>query len=684
MSNIPDPIVVDATGAGDNVVLPLGTGPYVRTVGGVTRLVVHDGMTPGGFPHATKPEVDAKPDRFPTTPASVVQVNYDNLFTAFRLRFYDDTNKRLIPTRALGSPNSGCPDPTLPDASGNKLSPWQWSIGMRALVDRYDLTQTATAKARVLGAWTYFQTQYTQAQMVNPIYGQNPTTGLFDDSMWFAHALYDIYRITGDANAFSILLDYIAANYQMYRDTRSTNPIIDYGVSSPNGTPFKRNKLGLQYQPNQGNGDCSQIFEVMMAIVLWEVSQLPVAGPLTAAYKAALYQAAKDTWAWGLTMKFAGSATAQAGIYVGQINLAPGSNPGSQHITDGTTRRGLSSLSDNGTLAMGILSDMLATTETDPKYLAEFQSVANAYPVQTLGYGRSWKGLPCLVNSRDPWTNGFFHVQFTRRLLARYPNPNDYSAYKLAVLGASKVIAPQSTDDGVISPEWGPPELGPYPNSYTWTQDSMAGYGGTDGGGQATGRQIMTAASSMGVIAAASLLASSEAALGSGMLAGGIEILTGLIAASLIASPAAKIYWMEQWGRYKRQWNTNNNSLQESIGEVNLRDLSATAMDLFVDLYAHKHFYCTGGIDTAGDVQAHTGDAGGQLYMGLMGAGRGINLGFNGFSISSDGNHVAVHVNGTEVFRVDSGGIASYQAISFMQNGQQKILSVDSNGFVRA
>ncbi len=516
----------------------------------------------------------SKPDRYPTSPASVVATNYESAWSGFLSRFFDSTNDRLFPTRGLGNTNAGCPDTTLPDGSGNKLSPWQWCQGISALYERWKLFPSdGNNAARLQGSWNYFQTQFTYTQMVATAYGANPTSGLSDDNNWFAQALCKIDEGTGgDANALKVLVEYVAGTYVTYQDTRAANPITTYGVSTPGGIALQHNLLGIKYDVNNGYGDVSSSYEVGMGLAALYIARLPVAriaalytgsGATSSAtaLQAAYLQLAKDVWTCMSTyFRFAGSSQAVAGIYVSGVNLGPANVPGSQQHTDiwPTTQRGISAFSGGGTLAMLCLSDALYAATGAAAYLTEMESIAAAYPMQGLGFGRDWNGIPCTVNTPDPWTGGFNAARAARVLNARFPVVTDYDSFKLTMLGTAKVIAAQSAA-GVISPNWGPLELGPMtPPDYTWEQSSMAGYSGTGGGGQGSGRQIMVAASSINILAAAVTLAPVEAALGSGMAPGGIEILPADVATVLAAIEAALVNPMRVLGFVRVQVDTAN------------------------------------------------------------------------------------------------------------------------------
>lgn len=634
MSNFSQ-IVFDDTNARGGT--PLAKGRVLLDTADGGRLYTGDGATIGGVPHVT---------RYPASPASVVQSNYDNHYADWRLRFFDDTNNRLYPTRGLGPTNAGCPDTTLPDSSGNKLSPWQWCQGINALYARWKATGTAKSLSRITGAWTYFKTQFTVSQMTSTVYGSNPTTGLSDDSCWFANALRMIHAATGDATALQVLLEYIPATLRMYQDTRTaTNPITSYGVSSPGGIALQRNALGIKYDYNAG--DVSASYEIGLAYAAFYVSQLPTAGTLTAAYKAGLLQYAKDTWTWAQTyLKYAGSATAVAGIYVNALNIAPANSPGTQNHTDiyPTTQRGITAFTGAGTLAMGVLSDALYTLTGAAAYLAEFQSVATAYPTQGIvngayvgGFGRTWMGMPCLCSSEDPWVGGFWHAEFTSRLVARYPAATNYSAYKLAILGASKMIAAQSAS-GIISPNWIPSELGPDAGTFTWEQSSMYGaYSGNGGGGQGSGRQIMAASSSINILASAIMLQPVELALGSGMSAGGIEIMTGAVIAALIGIQNELTNPIKAIGNYGARANNFNSSYDEFYSETINRRINSGGQEHFGTLTQHGSISADGSLyASTGNVVAQNLASSGATYLGNLFSGYGVNLGRAGAYVFAD------------------------------------------------
>jgi hypothetical protein len=625
-----------------------------------------------------------KSDRYPINPASVLLSNYTNNHTSWLKRFFDTSNNRLYPTRGLGPTNAGCPDLTLPDGSGNRLSPWQWAQGINALYHRWKFTGSSQDQQNIVGAWAYFKTQFTNTQIIATTYGQNPTSGLSDDNSWFANALRQIHEASADSAVLSTLIEYVSGTYITYTDNRSTNPIVSYGVSTPGGITIQRNTLGIRYDQGGGYGDIAAWYEIGLAICDLYVYQQPTTSSLTTQIKSALMQRAVDTWSWAQTrLKFAGTSSAAAGIYVSALNLSPTASPGSQRFTDiyGTTQRGRTAFADHGTLAMGVLSDILFSLTNDTKYLTELQSIAIAYPTLTTGFGRLWNGLPCFVNAQDPWTNGFWHAEFTRRLLARYPNPTDYSTFKLAVIGAAKIIAAQSAY-GIISPNWGPPEQQQDTGQYTWEQDSLiAAYSGAGGGGQASGRQIMTASSSLCVIASGAMLISVEAALGSGMNAGAVEILTADVAAALAGISASKLRPMEEMGpigkAYRRSWDGSNNRFQEFINESEIRRIDSGGETLFGSQTLHGSLVCDNGITTnSGGIQAFATTFGGQLYIGSIFSGGGINLGYSGSNITADGNALYCNFQNNNIVTLSGNGIYLNGSNTYVLND---ILPVNDN-----
>jgi hypothetical protein len=469
------------------------------------------------------------------------------------------------------------------------------------------------------------------------------------------------------------LAEYAAVTYIIYQDTRSSNPIVSYGVSTPVGTPIQRNTLGLRYDQSGGNGDINTCHEIWLGKVDLFLSQQPTTTTLTDAMKTAYLQRAKDTWQQFFSRnRYAGSAVAVQGIYVSSTNLAPGNVPGSQRGTDiqPTTKRAYTAFADHGTLAMGSLSDALYTLTGEAKYLAEFDSIAEAYPTQTTGFGRLWNGRACLVNAQDPWTDGFEHGEFTRRLAARYPvvagSPIIHTTYRFAVMGAAHNIAFQSAG-GLISPNWGPPEGNPG----TWEASSMDGYSGVGGGGQASGRQIMTASSSLIVVGAAAQLAATETALGSGMLPGGIEIAIGQLSAAVAAIQAQLLNPIDTRGDYSRRIVSADGTVREFWKEVEIRRFDSGGQTHFGSLTQHGDISNDGTVFSKGGVVAYGPTFGNQFYMGSPTGSPRLNFAANNYVESQLGlNRISTVLNSNEQLRVEAGTLTTYGYTYFNQDIQ--------------
>lgn len=672
MSNLPVPGVVDATGVGDTAILPANSS-YLRMVGNDKRLVVHDGVTVGGIKHATKPEVDAKPDRFPAAPASTVSSDYDELFAGFTQRFYDSVNNRLFPCRGLGPDNAGCPDTSLPDGSGNKLSPWMWGMAIRVLAERVRTniargTSTTASIARVQNSWNYFKTQFTTTQMTSTVYGTNQIYGLADDAALLTNAFMDVWDTTGDTTALRIAVEAHAAAFIMFQDTRPQNPIVSYTATTPAGLVLQRNTYGHQYDQSKGLTDGSSCHEMFLAICSWRLAQVPAATiaslyasngtALGAAYQAALLQQAKDIWAWAAQyLRWGGSAQAAAGIYGSLIVLNPSAtnfHQLDQITTRPTTQRGHTAFADHGTVSAIILSDMLYRSTGQAPYLTEMQSALVAYPTQTTGFGRTWKGLPCLVNSQDPFTDGMWHAEATRRALARYPNATDYAAFKLAILGAAKMIAAQS-NKGSVSPNWGPPEISDPNNSVpcTFWEDDSSYVGG--GGNQADGRQVTTASSSMGVIQAADMLVGTEAAIGSGMNSGGVEILPSQTAASLAGAAKARFNPFLQLGRRSALRGVDlDGTARIIIDEAEGFRVGPLGVDIWKAASTHGDHYFFGNVTSVNQgIGILTGQTN-QFYLGKPGGDFGVNFA-SGVYINGTSGAIYLGIGNSPIVSVTAG-----------------------------
>ena len=666
MSNRGTTTTFDDTGNTRTAVLKKSEMVIDTAPGGDGRLRVGDGVTPGGREHVT---------RFPSAPASTVVSDYDDLYPGFTQRFYDTANNRLYPLRGLGPDNAACPDISLPDSNGNKMSAWMWAIEQRALVERARKTQTATAIARVQNSWNYFKTQFSTVQMTSAVYGANQVLGLADDAAWIANSFMDTWDITGDATALRAAIEVFAATYVMFQDTRSQNPIISYTAKTPAGVTLQRNIYGYLYDQSRGLNDGSSCHEVMVAICGGRIAALPDAtiaglyasnGTTSAqALKAALSALFADTFTWYMAyLRWAGSATAVAGLCGSLLILNPSASDFHklENISiRGTTKRAATAFADHGTVAAIVMSDMLYQSTNDVKYLTEMQSALVAYPTDTTGFGRRLRGLPCLVNSQDPWTDGYWHAEATRRVLARYPDPAAYSDYKLHILGAAKVIAARS-GNGRISPDWGPAELSGGAGCYFWPQDSANVSGG---GGQADGRHGTAASSSMLVLAAGAMLAATEAVMGSGMNAASVEITSGQAAAAAGGLDVTRFSPYLNFGRGEWRSITADGTFRAYIDEVVRVTIGLNGIDFWQGASSHgDHYFFGGGIMVNQGMQFLASKYGYQLYIGEPGGSPGINLGVQNSYINANGTSINLVAAGTQTVRFMPGKTSVYGQVS--------------------
>lgn len=166
---------------------------------------------------------------------------------------------------------------------------------------------------------------------------------------------------------------------------------------------------------------------------------------------------------------------------------------------------------DGTSLFASLCAELNAITPT-ATYLADAVNSTNAI-ASLQGFGRSFQGMPYLIQARDPWSDGDNLPRLARRCLSLAgADPDNH--LKFALVNSAKAVMVGSPD-GYLTPDWTPREKGTG-TTETWLEDGAAGYGGTSGGGQAEPRQIMTHGSSLGLVIAAARVAPAVALLGTG------------------------------------------------------------------------------------------------------------------------------------------------------------------------
>jgi hypothetical protein len=597
MSNIPDPIIVDATGVGDNATFPLGTGPYARTVGGQARLVIPDGVTPGGVQHATKPEVDGKPERFPSQPFVALTSKYLRAHGNYVLRFWYGAGNHIYSIPADGgSPINGQANTASPNA---RTGGWTFAVTSQPLYDRWqiarqmgDATTQATLASMIASNWAFFQTSWTVAQ----IKAMATASGIIyssDDAFHILVYLREVCEVTADATAQACLIEAFANTYAGFLDPLQTGAnLIDSGYTTPGGTRFKWNQWGILYNPDFKTWGCqSSIYEARAAgVAAWMCQQAWV----PAAYAAALrtYALSRADF-YPATMRSPAPATptkAVQGIYGGGLELDPNVNANNNAAVNGGAAlsgsydanqryhtvhngyfdrniRSISAWHDGGTIWVANLQyDAYKLTGT-AKYLAEFNSICTAYIdrngfgrtfdgtsgfgnlsslVDPSGAGNAYNGVVCFANTADPWTDGMDYGRFMRRVReADAAGLGDYSGIKRAFCVTARMIAAQSTR-GFLTADWSGDEWCFLDSTNNWIEAHTKGFGGNPsipGTGFGNPKAGMTTACALVVMSAAAQLAiaNDPAVMQSGLSSAvAIETLAAELPA-ILASLASKL-----------------------------------------------------------------------------------------------------------------------------------------------
>lgn len=477
-----------------------------------------------------------------------------------------------------------------------RTSPWMWAIQIKVWYNEWkrltlggNTAGAALYSARILGSWLDLQSVYTSAEMVATVYGLNATCGLSDDACWFATALACGHEATGSASMLNTLIEYIPATNVIFRDpgtnTPTDNPLIDYGVSTPgyNGSApiaFKSNQRGFLYTWSGDTGGiplygytstCCELFMAAAALYASQQSATPTA--LAAAFRQ--YAINVQSFWFANCRTPAPTAVGQSGQggYFEAYNLdknvgTPAGlqqpyNPNEVYLRPqaayfGQDIRGLAAVSDKGTLMMGNLCARLFQVTGQAQYLAEFRSIAAAYPQLNL-FGRLSPPLPAngvddglprvpvIGNLRDPWGNGQAHFEFTY-WLTQLTAPTEFPLFRSSIVNTAKHIIAGSRD-GYITPEWGGLEFNFLTKNSTWEQESASNYGGGDGGGQSRGEQAPTQCNSLFVVQAATLLTSHEANYGSG--------LSNDVSIETLAAQVASLLTARDVGETTKRWGPN-------------------------------------------------------------------------------------------------------------------------------
>jgi hypothetical protein len=673
-------------------------------------MVAHDGVTKGGIRHATKPEVDGKPDTSPASAFADVTTAYRRILPAFRNNFA--SSSRILPVWKIGYSAMGTPNTT----AGAKQTPWIWATGgvpvfyeewkrQVAAGDAAGATATATF---MQSDWNAMVADFGLAAMKRGKYGPddgsgNPLTGLSDDSAWVAHALcmlHEVFTAAGfsqsAADVLGVAVEFIPATTQIYRDNGvlgnqpTDNPIVDYGVSTPGGIAFKSNQQGILYDQNPSGtfGYIAPIQEMGLAYAAHYLSALPTSSALPATLKAAFGQYAKERWQFSFANcrtpapdPTASSPRNVQGLYYASRTLARNAaSPQAFHTPQnayyGRSALNLTALYQAGSHYMAALGFRLYEDTGDVTYLAEAKSICNAY-VDLNGFGRLYHGVLVIQGVSDAWGNNLGLPEMVRLCLA-HTAAAECLAFKAAILNTARNLARQTTD-GFVPPTWGGPESTSYQNVFpwpTWEQVAARSQGGVDGGGQGRAEQLPCSGGGMNVIQAGVMVEPLKQVIGSGpTVADPINI------AAIVAEMAALRAAVDQigarqpyytfGGQTRWAYDVNNKLLKLLVDEGSTFEVAKGNVNHRGDTYTYAGpGGQSGSINSSSDVRANGtvyGQSalwGGALYLGTVGGNAGLSLGGTTNYINGSGTSINVIAGGGNIVRFQSGNMTVFGGVN--------------------
>ena len=340
-----------------------------------------------------------------------------------------------------------------------------WEAGMAVLMLRtmYEATGESEYVDRVNAQWEYWQRFLDDDTITRP--GDKPNIAC-DDAAWTAMVLMSIYKMTGDQHALELAGETVRRSYEYWKDGDVANGLwYRYeGALDSNKTPINNSKsvyaVGLvltaldYYEETEGTDLAdAALYEDTLALYGWmeknlrrdEVKQFP-----------------------------GGKVKTVDGLY--WTDFIEGHGPsGLERPLDIREAGSVSSLFGN--MGMAAVNARLYTLTGEETYRAKAVQTANSLA------GSTYNKNGVFLNDRDAWTNATFVRQYVLEVLPlEGVDPVNYQLFE----GTARSIQENCrTEDGYYRAEWS---------------------GGTRwDNGQTTEKQIMTNATTLGMLAAAAL-----------------------------------------------------------------------------------------------------------------------------------------------------------------------------------
>jgi hypothetical protein len=414
------------------------------------------------------------------TAASVVSplAGYPEMMDDLESHFWDARGRfpHIRPTRG-GAPAVG---EVL--AKDSRPSFWQMASYANVLYWDFKFTRSRAARAKLEAQWRFIGMFWTHRQLGSAAPASG-TMNASDDAAWVLNYLLQVHEVTGDREALADAEALLPSILDRWADPATARAPYGKLRASPDGILYVTADGDPQHQ------HVSTVFESMIANAALEL-HARTGDPDDLAY-------ARATFDWTRRRL----RQAASGLYFIELDLAPRLANGSANphylkpIGDyfGPAIRGLDATYLAGTMSMGVLSARLYRITGEAAYLDEARSTAAAM-VGKMGYLRPGDRL---VNSRDPWTDGYWAPAYAREVLT-LPGVDPSGSLARAMVGTAAAILAQRTPQGYYGADWTGPETNPVDGATTWIEE--AGLRTGSGAGQALPRQIMTSANSASMV----------------------------------------------------------------------------------------------------------------------------------------------------------------------------------------
>lgn len=643
---------------------------------------------PAAVTAATGTMLNAKADRYPTSPFSSITAGTADLSAGFQSRWFDSSNNnRLFPAYYLGE---GVKAGLKNTASGAVYEPWILAQGVTTQYEMWkerlnanDAAGAATIASSIASTADFLIATFNDSVISSTTYGVNKMTGLSDDSAWVANMFRMFHEVTGNNVWLTRIANVIAASLQIYRQyNNNDNPVIDTGALAPSGVPIKYNPLGMLYSiPGDRNiGLLSSGYEPWMAYAAWYCAQ-DKTGTLTTAQKNAFRAYTLAIYAWTTTsgrglMNPAPSNPTRGAQYLiaAGFNLDPNVgtpsgvkqpyNSGETYLTTegsyfGAPIRSLSREYDAGTCATIALALYINSVEPDPAKVQMAKNIAAAIPLPN-GFGRTDNGVPYIQCVREPWTGGHCYPIAIRWLLTLGTTSGLLPLFQALYNSARYII--NTAGRGFAGPDWFPQERNFIDDTYSWEESNAVGYGGSPGGSMGRRDQLMTHASCVNIVLSAKLLVGLENVLSSGVTQQmSIEQAIAEFAAGKAASKrtAPSIVYISD--TVFLLWNGNKSILTLFKQNVEVQYWNAGGSYIYGGLSAQAGIQAGGRISFGRDRSA-------DWYLDQNGSGDafvslGSGVGITGVK-SNNRNELWLNQNGATRLLLNQGGAALYGSLT--------------------